>query len=208
MAGLHQKAKQYGATINDVFMTAYARVIARLQNIDTVVLSCPADLRKFCPAPNGLTVANMTGIYKKITVEIPPDCPFTTTLQQLHIEMMLQKSRYHCFSGIKLLNRTFRKVPRALVRQIIKITYKLPQVSYTNLGIIRHEKLLLEGCTVQNCFFTGTYRLPPDFQLTISTFKNACTLNCTLIGALNDNKIGRKILEMVKHEALSWLGHS
>ena len=31
-------------------------------------------------------------------------------------------------------------------------------------------------------FVTGTYRLPPDFQLSISTFRNICKLTCTLVG--------------------------
>lgn len=51
---IHQKARESGATMNDVFMTAYARVIAQLQNINTVVLPCPADLRRFYPELDAL----------------------------------------------------------------------------------------------------------------------------------------------------------
>ena len=109
---IHQKARESSATMNDVFMTAYARVIAQLQNINTVVLPCPADLRRFCPELDTLTIANMTGIYRRITVEIPPGCSFGMTLQQVHIELALQKSRYRCFVGIKALDRMFHKAPR------------------------------------------------------------------------------------------------
>lgn len=205
LAAIRKKAKKYDATLNDVFMTAYARVIARLQNINTVVLPCPADLRRFRPRLNTLTVANMTGIYRKITFEIPDGCSFTTTLQQVHIEMELQKSRYRCFAGIKILNTIFRKIPLSLLEQIIKTSYRLLPVSYTNLGVINSEKLCFKGCTVQNCFFTGTYRLPPDFQLTISTFKSSCTLSCSLIGTENDSKNGQYILNQVKYEILKWI---
>lgn len=205
MTVICQKARTYGVTLNDVFMTAYACVIARLQNIKTVVLPCPANLRKFHPGLNALTVANMTGIYRKIAVEIPPGCPFTTTLQQVHIEMALQKSRHHCFAGIRILNKLFHKMPRTLLEHVIKTTYQLPPVSYTNLGIINHQKLCFQGVTIQNCFLTGTYRLPPDFQLTVSTFKNRCTLNCAIIGTVKDGKYGQSILNQVKHEILKWM---
>lgn len=205
MMRIHQKAAKLGVTLNDVFMTAYARVIARLKNIDTVVLSCPADLRKSYSGLHHLTVANMTGIYRKVVIEIPPGCPFTAALQQVHLEMELQKSRNRCFAGIKILNKAFRKVPRPLLAQIIKASYRLLPVSYSNLGIIDHETLCFKDCAIQSCFFTGTYRLPPDFQLTISTFRNICTLNCTLLGTDGNERAGQRILEFVKREILSWI---
>lgn len=199
---IHQKARESGATMNDVFMTAYARVIAQLQNINTVVLPCPVDLRRFYPELDALTIANMTGIYRRITVEIPPGCSFGMTLQQVHIELALQKSRYRCFMGIKALDKVFREAPRHLLGRAVKAIYRLTPVSYTNFGIISHEKLCFANCTIQNCFLTGTYRLPPDFQLTISTFNNRCTLNCTLIGGKNDEERGQYILDRVKSEIL------
>lgn len=205
MALIRHRAKKYGVTLNDVFMTAYARVIARLQSIDTVVLPCPADLRRFYPELDALTVANMTGIYRRVAVEIPSGCSFTAILQQVHIEMELQKSRYRCFTGINALNRAFHKAPRILLEQAIKATYCLLPVSYTNLGVINSEKLCFKGCIIKDCFFTGTYRLPPDFQLTVSTFKDQCTLSCTLIGTANDDKNAQCILDQVKCEILNWL---
>ncbi|MDO4324285.1 MAG: hypothetical protein Q4C61_17380 [Lachnospiraceae bacterium] len=205
---LHSKAKRHGVTLNDIFMTAYARTIARLLNTDTAVLSCPADLRRFSPEYQELTVANMTGMYQRVAIELPAGCSFGTALQQIHLEMSLQKSRRRCFAGITILNRAFHKTPRPLLEQIIKAVYRASPVSYTNFGIVDHEKLRFNGCTLQNCFFTGAYRLPPDFQLTISTFKNVCTLNCTLLGIPNDRKNGQKILNQVKQEIEDWLKDS
>lgn len=206
MAAIHQKARRSGATLNDAFLAAYARVVARLQQADTVVLPCPADLRKFCPKQAGLTVANMTGIYREIAVEHPAERPFSAALQQIHIEMALQRSRRRCFAGIKALHKAYQRAPRAILEQAVKATYRLPPVSYTNCGRIDHEKLRLEGCSIQNCFLTGTYRLPPDFQLTVSTFRSRCTLNCTLIGTAHDAASGQRILDQVKRELLKWAG--
>lgn len=202
---LHRKAKQYGATLNDVFVTAYARVIAQLHSIDTVVIPCPVNLRNFQPMVNGLTIANMTGMYKRITIEVRPEDEFTAILLQTHVEIALQKSRHRCFAGIQPLHFAFRKIPYSFMRSAIKTFYPIPPVSYTNIGVIDNSNLNFNGCNIKSCFFTGAFRQPPDFQLTISTFRNVCTLNCTLICETGDEKIGQNILEQIRQELLKWI---
>ena len=88
----------------------------------------------------------MTGIYRKIVVEIKPQHSFHETLLQVHIEMQLQKSRYRCFVGIRPLDYLFHKIPPPVMAQIIKWAYRLFPVSYTNFGRINHTKLFFEGC--------------------------------------------------------------
>ena len=75
---------------------------------------------------------------------------------------------------------------------------------YTNVGVIDDRKLKFKGCIVKSCFMTGAYRKSPDFQLTVSTFRNICTLSCALIGDAKDEKIGQAVLEQVKQELLKW----
>ena len=140
LKAIHAKTKRHGATLNEAFMTAYIRVIAHRQNTRKVVIPCPADLRGFNQTA-GLTVANMTGVYKTVIAEIEPEHTFSMTLKQVSIEMALQKSRRRCFAGIKFLACMFRKTPLPLLRRIIKMTYHLPAVSYTNFGIIDHNQL-------------------------------------------------------------------
>ena len=125
LTALQAKAKKCGVSLNDVFMTAYVRVIARLQHINKVVIPCPADLRRFQSEPDHLTIANMRLYFKNIDVV--------------------------------------------------------------------------------SCSLAGTFRLPPYFQLTISTFRDVCTFNCTLAGSAGDEIIGQQILEQVKSELLAWL---
>ncbi len=205
LTAIHAKAKKSGATLNHAFMAAYARVIARLQKTDRIVLPCPADLRRFQPKQDNLTVANMTGIYKKIIVEINSRHGFSETLSQVCIEMNLQKDRCRCFAGMWLLNFAFHKTPHFILKKAIRAGYPLLPVSYTNMGIVDHEKLYFQDCHIKECCLTGTYRLPPDFQLSVSTFRNTCTLNCTLIGEDGDKSIGQFILEQVKKELLEWI---
>ena len=203
MAAIHAKAKSKGATLNDVFLTAYARVLSNLLDAETVLLPCPADLRRF-KNNNALTVANMTGMYK-IAVEILPNHAFGATLAQVQIEMHLQKERLRCFSGIRLLWLTYKKLPPRLMNWVIKKSYTILPLSYTNIGVIDSHRLSLNGITITDCFLTGAYRYPPDFQLSISTFQNICTLNCTLLGGYERKEMGQKILNLVKLELQAWV---
>ena len=140
---LHEKAKQNHATLNDVFMTAYARVIARLENVNKVILPCPADLRKFDHEIDRLTIANLTGMYRRLVIEIKPDNSFDEILAQVHIEMELQKSRYRCCAGIKQLNRLFHRIPHTLLQQIIRFSYNISPVSYT-----KSDRLIMKSSTL------------------------------------------------------------
>ena len=202
---LHSKAKRCQATLNDVFLAAYARVIARLQKTDTVIIPCPADLRRFRETDDQLTIANMTGIYKRITIEIGPQQTFDQTLTQVHLEMALQKSRYRCFYGLRLLAAAFHRVPHKLLKRILRTVYLPPPVSYTNLGRIDAGQLHFNHCQIISCHISGACRPAPDFQLTISTFRNTCSLNCTLSGNPADETYGRLILNKVIQELLDWV---
>jgi len=204
MTAIHAKAKSKGATLNDVFLTAYARVLANLLDAETVLLPCPADLRRF-KNNDALTVANMTGMYK-IAVEIQPSHAFEATLAQVQIEMHLQKERRRCFSGIRLLWLTYNKLPPRLINWVIKKSCTILPLSYTNIGVIDSHRLSLNGITITDCFLTGTYRYPSDFQLSISTFQNIGTLNCTLLGGSERKETGQKILNLVKLELQAWVG--
>ena len=129
-----------------------------------------------------------------------------TLLKQVQIEMALQKAHCRCLEGIPALNHAAQHFPPALVTQMIQAIYRLSPVSYTNLGVLDHEKLSFRGCGTQSCFLTGAYRQAPDFQLTVSTFQNICTLNCTLRGSPDDRETGQHMLRQTAGEILSWLG--
>jgi len=203
---LRQKAKQHQVTMNDVFMTAYARVIARMQDREKVSLSCPADLRRFRDAKDHkLTVANMTGLYRNIVIECDPKHDFTSTVRKVHIEMELQKSRHRCFEKILLLDKIYSVIPHSILGKMVWASYRPLSVSYTNIGVIQHENLTFNDCDINDCMITGSYRYSPDFQLTVSTFRDVCTLNCTLIGDTETKIIAEQILDQVVWELMGWV---
>lgn len=199
---LKEKASLCHATLNDVFMTAYALVLAGLQNTEVVNIPCPADLRGFREDNDDLTIGNFTGIYRTIVIEVKRGRAFAEILQQVHIEAELQRSRFRCFEGIVELNRIHKILPVPCILLLCRATYHLKHISYTNLGIIDRERLRFGNCETETCFVTGSYRRMPDFQLAVSTFNNVCTLNCTLLGNNEWKEKCECILRDIKKELL------
>lgn len=201
---LKRKAALYHATLNDVFMTAYAFVLARLQKTEIVSIPCPADLRNFKDNNDDLTIGNLTGIFRAIPIEVKRERLFAEILQQVHIEIEVQKSHFRCFSGILELNTIYKILPVSCVKLFCMLTYHLKHISYTNLGIIDKERLNFKDCEIEICFVTGSYRKMPGFQLSISTFNNVCTLNCTVLGNDEWKEKCECILQDIKRELLIW----
>lgn len=201
---LSRKARYCHATLNDVFMTAYARVIAGIQNTGKITIACPANLRRFQETEKCLTVANMTGLYKDIVIECDSRYDFAAALSQVHIEMELQKSRHLCFKGIPVLSCAFQKVPCFVLEKMVRAAYQLRPVSYSNIGVIEHDKLFFHDCCIEDCIITGAYRQAPYLQMTVSSFLDVCTLNCTLIGDAEAKAAAENILERVSEELKRW----
>ena len=116
--------------------------------------------------------------------------------------MTQQKARNRCFADLRSVGSLRALLPDRLTEAILRKGYKLKPVSFTNLGVIDHERLCFEDSTVETCYMTGTYRKAPDFQLTVSSFRGACTLNTTMLGDENDEALGKSILDGVKDELI------
>lgn len=82
--------------------------------------------------------------------------------------------------------------------------YHIPAVSYSNIGIIDCNKLTFNE-HISECFLSSAYRHTPDFQLTISTYNNVCTLTCSTFDNADNCIYGMDILKSVKNRLLQWV---
>ncbi|WP_124067164.1 VTT domain-containing protein [Clostridium sp. E02] len=204
---IQRKTKALNCTVNDLLLTAYARTIVKFLKTESITLNCPINLRRFGKRElqeEALTIANMTGIYKLHIIIKPSEC-FETTLLKIHSQMEQLKFNNSCFNGIPLLHFLYNKVPIFILNIFGKKLYKIFPISFTNFGVIDCNKLVFDGTKLNKCFLTGTYRISPDFQVSVSTYQNTCTLNCNLIGSEYRKKMGLDLLEKIKIEIIQWL---
>lgn len=202
MDELHSVAHAHSVTLNDVFFTACARVASRMLDLPAVALRCPVDLRPVVD-PGPLSVANMTGLYK-MNIDVRPDDPFGTTVEQVHQEMVRQKERRRYFFDFPTLAKLCRRFPVGLLRRMLKHSYLGRPVEYSNCGV--QPTLGFSGVGVEHSFMTASHVAYPEFPFTVSSFGGTTTLATTLIGDQNRADAGEKVIQQVVADCESWLG--
>lgn len=200
---VHEKAKNLHVTLNDVFMASYAYALKSFTSQNEIILPCPADLRKFDVQNGTLTVANMTGKYL-CPISLAKDDGLKEITLAVHQEMERQKSHYDCFRFIPFLQILHVILPVNLLRHITKVFYSVEPISYTNMGTV-DENIFFEGTTIKECYLCGTYRQAPSFQVSISTYKNVCTLAVNMCGTEKQRVIAMQLLNQMKSALLCGL---
>ncbi|MCL2470967.1 MAG: hypothetical protein FWF25_04415 [Propionibacteriaceae bacterium] len=203
MAGLKARARRQRMTLNDVFLAGYVRVLCRLQDVTEIAVPCPADLRRVLGA-EGLTVANMTtGFLLGATVN--PGDTFNDTVAQVHAEMSLMRERNRCAASLQRLHRWWRMLPPRWTAEIVRRSYSILPVAYTNLGVIDETKFRFGQTTATWGTVTGTYRAGGCFLMSVTTIGTVTTLACALLGDETLAQEGEKVLHLVSHECEAWL---
>lgn len=194
-----QRAREKGATVNDMLLAAYARVLCRNLKRRDILIPCPVDLGKYLPAGTRRGICNLTSNYM-CNVHMEKDDPFETTLRQVSAQMRGQKRSDECLKPVKLLSALFKLLPFHTLRKTFGRAFTIPVISYTNLGILDENRLRLNDTEITAAFLTGAIKYVPYFQIAASTFRGTMTLTSNLHGTPEDRiRIGQ-ILQAVENE--------
>lgn len=176
---VHSFAKHYHASINDMFLTAYARSLHEQFGWNDITIPSPVDLRRFGGEKTKESVCNLTGNYY-CKVQIGQQETFVTTLQKVSAQMRMQKEGNECLKGPMLFHLLYKIMPYAILKKVFFRISPVPVTSYTNLGNIDETRLHFKGTEIEDAFLATAMKPVPYFQLTVSTFRNQCTLtSCT-----------------------------
>ncbi|MDR0284619.1 MAG: hypothetical protein LBI33_06975 [Propionibacteriaceae bacterium] len=203
VAALREVARARGATLNDVFLAAYARALARTLPAETVRIGCPADLRR--DSSGGLSIANLSGLYK-VTVTVNPDDGFADTVDVVNAEMTVLRAANRHLAGVSELLAACRRTPRAWVVRGLRRRAAPRPIAYSNLGVIP-AGLRFGDCPVTGGFLTQAYRHAGEFQLGISTFNGetpTTTLSCAVTGPVAVADVREHVLREVAGECAAW----
>lgn len=195
-------AKEMGASINDILLTAYIRVLHRVTRCGEITVPCPVDLRKYKSKNQQCGICNLTSNYF-CSVEIPIDETFEETLQKVSVQMRIQKESDTCLKGPMLFHIIFHTLAIQTVQKIFYKTSPVPVTSYTNLGIIDDAKFNFGNTTIDDAFISTAVKKAPYFQLSVSTYQGLCTLTSSFYGTENDRNIINDFLTQIKNELTS-----
>ncbi|MBV7276887.1 hypothetical protein I6U48_28880 [Clostridium sp. PL3] len=177
-------AKKHNATVNDVILTAYLRVLFQIFH-RVVTITCTVDLRKYLPNRRVDGICNLcTNLTCSIGSELGTE--FDKTLLKVKKTMDKEKSNIACVKSINILEKLFDVLPYKLARDIIKKRFTNPFIAFTNIGILDKTRLVFGEVEITKAYMTGSIKYSPYFQLAISTFDDQATLSVNLYGTQSD----------------------
>ncbi len=175
---LKAKGKEFGATLNDVFVTAYARAISNyIEKSDDkrIAITCMKNLRDHIKSGESEDLTNLTGFMPCVLEDT--DGTFREMLANVCEKTKSAKEDEFCgLYGLPLMALAFKLFPYSIAEMAIKIGYENPLIGMSNIGVISEEALVADGLKCVDAFITGATKFKPYIQLTTTTFKGETTL--------------------------------
>lgn len=201
MSGVHALAKKQGATLNDVFLTAYARALGSVCGFRKINLPCTVDLRKYAKDRTG--IGNLTGSYN-FNIRLKDGSCFRDTLADASAIMKKQKQTGNDIAGPLLLVSKYEKSTLADFLRLYGGMETSAFTDYTNLGILDDRKLIFDGATVRSAVGYSGLNKAPCFQIAVSTFKGETTVSSLVRCSEEGKKRADLILDAIVREIRSF----
>ena len=197
MKKAYTMAKACGATLNDVFLTAYARTLVKKLELDRVNIPCTVDLRKYAAGETG--IANLTGTYN-LNIKIKEGEAFRETLSKVTACMQKQKKTQNDIAGPMLLVSKYEKTSLADFLKLYGGMDTSAFTDYTNLGILDNKKLAFRGADIIKAVGFSGMSKAPYFQAAVSSFKGITTITSLFQCAESEKQKAETILDTMAAE--------
>lgn len=190
--------KKYGATVNDMLVAAYFYSLYELADYgldESVTISCAIDLRRHIKNSGDQGVTNHTAFMQCNIPERGRDIKETLRYVVNSVNRFKQ-DKFMGLYGLPLLNFGYSILPHAASEEIIKIGYSNPLLAMSNIGILDHKALALEGHEPTDGFMTGAVKYKPYVLLSATSMRNVITLSMCVRGNEEDKKIVEKFFDI------------
>lgn len=186
--------KKYGATINDMILTAYFCALYELAGFDkneSCSISCAIDLRRHLQDDKTQGVTNHTA-WMQCKIPSNDDDIFKTLGYVVESSNQFKKDKFMGLHGLPLLNIGYKVLPHAASEEIIKIGYANPLLAMSNIGVLEVDKLALSGHEPTDGFMSGAVKYKPYALLSVTSVRKELTLSMCCRGNSEDkNRINR-----------------
>lgn len=205
LASLKAYAKERGASINDMFMTAYALALQEKLGITDFTIPCPVDLRKYAEPGFKGALSNLTSNYRCSIAFETDDC-FDSVLGRIAVQMNEQKKKDECLKGPVVYHMLFHMLPFWAIRMMLQHIAPIPATTYTNPGIIDQKRLRFGNLQVSDAYMCAAVKKAPYFQIAFSTFNDTCTVSISAYAHKPDQEAIEIFLDRVTTFLLAPIG--
>lgn len=195
---IKEVGKQNGATINDMLVAAYFYSLYELAGYgedESVTISCAIDLRRHIKSAEGQGITNHTAFMQCSIPRRGRDI-FETLRYAVNSADQFKKDKFMGLYGLPLLKMGYKLLPHAASEEIIKLGYSNPLLAMSNIGILDHKALALEGHEPTDGFMTGAVKYKPYALLSATSMRNVITLSMCVRGNGEDRKTVERFFDL------------
>lgn len=176
-----RKAKEDGATVNDLLLTACYRAYAKCANREGIMsISSMMDLRSHCKDGTSAGLSNMSGGLGT-SLEVKFENSFKSDLKKISGQTKeVKNDPLAGLNGMPFLHAATKTFPMWLLLQAADIVYSSMSLSMTNLGNISLEPLTMGGVKPTEGIFGGPLKKKPSVQVGVASFDG--TAEMTILG--------------------------
>lgn len=174
-----QRAREAGATINDLLLAACYHAYAQLEGVDPhapMAISSMMDLRRHLPGGDSPGLCNLTGPLLQALPE-GIGAELSDTLAAIAAQTRRAKEdRLAGLYGMPLIHGAAKMLPLPLLLSAASRIYRSLSLGLTNIGAIDGHTLCMEGVNPVKGYFGGPIKRKPGVQISVASFDGECAL--------------------------------
>ena len=197
---IKEYGKQFGATINDMILTAYFMSLYKLGNFEkneSVTVSGAIDLRRYMKNSELTGLTNHSS-YLPYTLDCVEEDFLNTLKKVTKISQKYKADPFTGLYGLPLLNFGYGFFPSWISDKLVKRFYNNPNIAMSNIGILHEDYYTLEGFAPISAFLTGTVKYKPGIMVSLTTYRNKITLSMCCKGNLEDKTKLQTLLMLIE----------
>ena len=204
---LREYGRQRRATLNDVALTAFYRVLFAIVDPPAgppLPVSVPVDLRRYLAADHPLPVCNFSSSIFPALTRAPGE-RFDETLTRTRDVMNalkadhpgLHSAIYQTWSFVRGYESAKQNIQ---TMQSLGMQYGTFYPMLTNFGVLDHEQLGFGPSAPNDAYMVSPLFFPPGFMVGVNTFRDILTITAGFSHTATDKQIVQRFMELLDQE--------
>lgn len=189
--------KQTGATVNDMLLAAYMQAFGKMTKMkpeESLSVSCATDLRRHMKDFNRIGYTNHVS-FSQCYVENKGESVLETLDAVVKSMDKIKKDPFMGLHGLPLLNIAYKTMIYAQAEPIVKLFYRNPTLSVSNVGNIDVKGFSLCGNEPVGAFVAGAAKNKPCAVMTALTINGRLSVSMCLNGNEEDEKLIKRFFD-------------
>ncbi len=184
-------AKSVGATVNDILLASYIDALGKISGIaenESISVSCATDLRRYIKDPSSLGYTNHVSFIHCSLDE--KGCNVKETLKKVSSKTKeLKQDEFMGLHGLPLLNIAYKTMIYLQAEAVVKLFYKNPTLSVSNVGAIDTKAFSLAHNPPFSALVAGAAKNKPCAVMTALSINGVLKVSMCLHGTDEDEAL-------------------